>query len=108
MAKEMTADEIIEALRKWGELDDSPSAAVWLWETTRKMNEWLNRGDGIAVYQNQDLGHPEIGDKQFVSFGSDAAQLEVSEPPVQLPDIGGRINWRYVLIGTYKGDPLAV
>jgi hypothetical protein len=70
---------------------------------------WLARGDGIGVYENHDLGHPDIGHKQFVSFGSAAAQLETDDPPTRLPDIGGRINWRYSLVGTHRdkveGDP---
>ena len=67
---------------------------------------WLQRGDGIAVYENQDLGHPELGEKKFMSFGSEAAQLKTDTPPKQLPDIGNQINWRYQLAGTYKGDRL--
>lgn len=73
------------------------------WET---VNRWLERGDGIAVYQNQDFGSPQLGEKKYVSFGSTAAQLETEEPPQRLPDIGGAINWRYWLVGTYKGAPL--
>ncbi|MFH9606904.1 hypothetical protein [Streptomyces sp. NPDC017448] len=105
--QEFTGPEIIEAVRKWGNLDDSPEAAAWLWETLTKMNLWLERGDGIAVYENQDLSHSELGDKRFVSFGSSAAQLETDTPPKQLPDTNKSINWRYQLIGTYKGDRLS-
>ncbi|MFE6739850.1 hypothetical protein [Streptomyces tubercidicus] len=106
--KEFTAKEIVTTLSEWGELDDSPDATRWLWETTTKMNTWLQRGDGIAVYENQDLGHREQGDKRFVSFGSAAAHLETDAPPKQLPDTRNSINWRYVLIGTYKGAPLGI
>lgn len=70
------------------------------------INGWLARGDGVAIYENQDLGHPELGAKQFLSFGSPSAQLEVDEPPQRLPDIGNKINWRYSLIGTYKGEAI--
>lgn len=70
------------------------------------VNHWLERGDGIAVYENHEIGHPEMGHRQYVSFGSPAAQLETDEPPQRMPDIGGSINWRYWLIGTYKGAPL--
>lgn len=70
------------------------------------------RGDGLAIYVNHDLGHPDVGQWQIVSYGSEASQLEtrtVIEPtthfyvhgddtlPTTLPDIGGRINWRYQL-----------
>jgi hypothetical protein len=66
------------------------------------VGRWLARGDGIAVYRNEDLGHPEIGHLQFLSFGSHEAQLETDTPPERLPDIGSRINWRYRLAGTYR------
>lgn len=70
------------------------------------VNVWLARGDGIAVYQNVELGHPDAGHCKFVSYGSPAAQLESETPPDRLPDIGNVINWRYWLTGTYRGDPL--
>ena len=70
------------------------------------LNRWLARGDGIAVYENVDLGHPEQGHKQFVSFGSPSAMLEAPEAPHRLPDIGDAINWRYQLCGTYRGEAL--
>lgn len=70
------------------------------------VNKWLTRGDGIAVYENHDMGHPQLGHRQFISFGSKQAMLEVDIPPHRLPDIGNEINWRYQLIGTYRGEPL--
>lgn len=88
--KEYTADEIRELLP----------------ENIDTVNNWLARGDGLAVYENSELGHPELGHKQFVSFGSRAAMLEVPEPPTTLPDIGDSINWRYQLVGTYRGELL--
>ncbi len=73
----------------------------------RQVRPWLNRGDGVAIYENHDLGHPDIGHPdigqcQLVSFGSRAAQLGTDSPPDRLPDIGGAVNWRYVLIATYR------
>lgn len=75
-------------------------------DAARQMNVWLERGDGVAVYENVDLGHPGLGHKQFVSFGSPKAQLEVEEPPTRMPDIGAQINWRYHLKAVYRGEPL--
>jgi hypothetical protein len=60
---------------------------------------WLDNGKGCAVYRNQDLGHVDLGHRQFVSFGTPEAQIETPEPPSRLPDIGGAINWRYALEG---------
>lgn len=66
-----------------------------------RIDGWLQRGDGCAVYRNEDLGCPDLGMLQLVSFGSDAAQIP-GEPPDQMPDIGDSINWRYRLLGTYR------
>lgn len=89
------------------------------------------RGDGVAVYENVDLGHPEIGQWQIASYGGPDAQLETREDYGQsaeelstpdyfthgedtlrttLPDIGGRINWRYTLkaiVPSYEQDAKA-
>lgn len=70
------------------------------------VNRWLAAGKGIAVYQNQDLGHPGLGHMKFVSYGTPEAQLEGDTPPERLPDIGGEINWRYGLVGIYRSAPL--
>lgn len=66
------------------------------------MNRWLERGDGVAIYRNEDLGHPHLGHRQFVSYGSPEAQIVDAFPPTRMPDIGGAINWRYQLEGTYR------
>jgi hypothetical protein len=69
------------------------------------VQRWLDRADGAAVYENHDIGHPDAGMPRIVSYGSPAAQLETASPPERLPDIGGAINWRYVLVGTYRYMP---
>jgi hypothetical protein len=77
-----------------------------------QLNGWLARGDGVAVYENHDLGHQDLGDVKIASFGSPAAMLEDTNhspnPPQRLPDglPAGHINWRYTLVGTYRGAPL--
>jgi hypothetical protein len=72
-----------------------------------RVNAWLRRGDGIAVYENLDMSHPDLGQCRLTSYGSPAAQLEAQSPPEQLPDgLGGGINWRYRLTGTYRGAEL--
>jgi hypothetical protein len=76
-----------------------------------QINVWLERGDGVAVYENHDLGHPELGHKIFLSYGSPAAQITMDTPPgpcpVDLGRLGGRMHWRYRLVGTYRGEPLS-
>lgn len=71
------------------------------------MKRWLARGDGIAVYENHDMGHPELGHRQLVSYGSPAATLETDTPPERLPDFPATINWRYSLIGVYRQPTLS-
>lgn len=64
---------------------------------------WLDRGDGVAVYENHNLGSPNAGHQQFMSYGSPAAQIEQEEPPSQCPDIKSRApNWAYYLVATCK------
>jgi hypothetical protein len=93
--KVYTADEITAYINaQYG--DDAPTVIA-------QVNRWLARGDGIAVYENHDLGHPEVGSCRLASYGSQAAQLEVETPPERLPDTNTMINWRYMLVGTYRG-----
>jgi hypothetical protein len=73
----------------------------------QQINRWLARGDGAALYVNADLSHPGLGGEvKIVSFGSSEAQLEVPEPPLNLPDIGRSINWRFYLKLAYRGEAL--
>lgn len=58
-------------------------------------NRWVARGDGIAVYQNVDLAHSEVGHRKFVSFGGPDAQIP-GEPPEAFPvSVSG--HWAYRL-----------
>jgi len=60
------------------------------------------RGDGVAVYENQEINpgkNSNGGHLQFVSCGGPAAQIEVMPPPDKMPDIGGNINYCYYLKG---------
>ena len=67
------------------------------------IQRWLDRGDGAAVYENHDLGHPNVGMPKITSYGSPDAQIEMDYPPEQMPDgIGNEINWRYQLIATCR------
>lgn len=100
MSKTYTADELSELIADF--------YADKAGEVYAKVNTWLDRGDGIAVYRNEEIGHREAGDIRLVSWGSDAAHWHF--PPngdERLPDgVGGGINWRYRLAGTYRGAVL--
>jgi len=87
----LTADEVRERLDP---------------EHYEQVNTWLARGDGVAIYENEDLGHPQLGHVKAVSYGSIAAWLGIVAPPRILPDTPTELNWRYCLIGTYKGEAL--
>lgn len=100
-ATEYTPGQLFDLLAE-SSYDDT----AWLDGAVARINRILERGDKIAVYENHDLGHPEIGHRQYVSYGSLAAQLGGAEPPERLPDIGGAINWRYVLVGTCTQGPV--
>jgi len=67
-----------------------------------QVEKWLDRGDGVAVYQNAALDSAGMGDRKFVSFGSPYALLTDAEPPTRLPDIGPQINWNFQLEATHR------
>ena len=94
-----TRDQLLEALVTEFPNDNEDDEYLRVW---RVVQRWLDRGDGCAVYENHDLGSRELGARQFVSYGSPAAQLETAEPPVQMPDIRRAINWRYQLVAVCK------
>lgn len=99
--KELTAGEFMDGLRE--QYGDQAA------EVAEQVNRWLARGDGVAVYVNQDLGHPELGGWRPASFGSPTALLEVAtaaELPQRLPDTPKQINYRYYLEAVYRGDPI--
>lgn len=101
MTREYTASQLRELLTTEADGDSD-----WLVHTTATVNRWLARGDGVAIYINQDMASSNYGHRQITSYGSQDAQLEMERPPARLPDIGGEINWRYMLEGTYQGEPL--
>ena len=78
---------------------------------TAKINMWLDRGDKVVVYVNQDLGHPDLGNTFIASYGSPDAQFEVESAedlPYRFPDslAPSGIGWRYIIAGVYEGGPL--
>lgn len=98
--KIFTAEELSAYLARQFE-GDTPG-------TVNQVNAWLARGDGIAVYENCDLGARDLGAVKLVSYGSSSAMLETGEPPANMPDTPGQVNWRYQLHGTYRGAQLAM
>lgn len=106
-AAELEPDDLIIMLATM--YVDEDDADELLATAVAQVNRWLERGDGVAVYENQDLGHPQLGHIQIVSYGSEASMLYcplTRELPTRMPDINGAINWRYQLYGTYRGEAL--
>lgn len=61
-----------------------------------RMKEQGGEGTRWAAYENHDLGHPEPGHRQYITVGPNNT---LKEAPQRLPDMNGRVNWRYQLIG---------
>ena len=78
----MTKEEILTEL---GKLYNGEGA-----ERTHAMGffeRWLDRGDGVAVYENMALDSRNLGQLVFMSYGSEAAQIEEDEAPKIMPDM---------------------
>lgn len=75
--------------------------------TMETIGKWIERGDGVAIYQCQALDRSQLGDRTFLSFGSPNAMLEVesaSDLPSIAPNIGSNLFnlWGYCLEGYYR------
>ena len=98
MIAKMNRAEFEEFVRKHFAGNEMPNAD----HVMTLAGRWFERGDGAAIYRNHDLGSQNFGCVQIVSFGSPVAQLETDDPPIRLPDIGGKINWQYQLEATCR------
>jgi len=59
------------------------------------LERWLRRGDRIGVFENEDLGHPEVGRLVFIPL-LPAADVEIGRTKApDHPDYG--MGWRYIL-----------
>ena len=109
----LTVEKFLDAAHKHADIEFEMDAErqAWIDACIRITQRAHDRGDGVAVYANNDLGHPDIGQWQVVSYGGADAQLETRHAPTgsacfqhrkdvipkTLPDIGGSINYRYLL-----------
>lgn len=76
-----------------------------------QLKSLLDKGRGIALWRNEDLGHPGVGHCMAFTYGSPEAQFEgdAESLPETLPDglapeITGGINWRYRLHARLEPD----
>lgn len=86
-------------------------------DVVKLVNEWYTDSHGVmvqldgfiaterqvAIYTNQDLGHPGVGQPQLASCGHPEAMFP-DDPPEQFPDLEHQIGWRFRLVGIWKGD----
>ena len=85
-----------EQLRTWVEHQgqDDPS---WLAQVSELTERWLARGDGVAVFENHDLGHRDLGQGRLCSYGSAQAQLEPfcarCSQPLERVDVNGLLEF---------------
>lgn len=89
--KNLTGDEIDTVVTEWYQDHEAVS---------EQMMSWLETGRTVAFYRNQDLGHPDVGAPRILTCNHPEAQFE-GDPPKQLPDFPGEINWRFQLWGIY-------
>jgi len=63
--------------------------------TLSRLEKWIDKGDKVAVYKNEDLSSPEVGHKVFLRVGKGAT---LKKAPKRMPDnpIIPRA-WRYRL-----------
>lgn len=106
MVETWTREQLVEKVTET--MGTGADAASLVARSMDLMDRWVARGDGVAVYENHDFNSRYLGDRQYVSYGSDAAQLETDTPPVNMPDIGSAINWRYQLIAVHGGPAATV
>jgi len=70
-----------------------------------KIHEWLDDpadpGDWVGVFENHDLGHPDLGARFALLYGAeqwDAAEVGKTHGP----DTSLGLGWRYILIGKFR------
>lgn len=70
-----------------------------------KFRAWIERGDLVLVFQNHDLGHPELG--HLIFMPTDKLNARGAGLPEdwwrtrlgnRMPDTSSRIGWRYLLV----------
>ena len=82
-------------------------------QIAQDVRSWLDRGDGVAAYRNEDVSSPEAGHCKLVSYGTEQAVLPGGLPPETLPDIRDpdtglvSINSGYQLHGMFRA-PLTI
>ena len=77
-----------------------PITSVTTHDTDTKIRTWIadgDEGDWIGVFENHDLGHPEVGRRAAALFGSEdwhKATVGRTNMPASPLDVG----WRYILV----------
>lgn len=98
----------ILTLTEFWDLVEEPDNPTYNQAVQGLVDKAARRGDYVLVYRNEDLGHPDLGHCQTLTYGSEVSFIEGDTfglPPTTMPDVGGAINFRYQLVGLYApGD----
>lgn len=86
--KKLTRDELFDLL-------EANAAA--------QVEEWLDGGDGVVVYRNSDLGHPQLGHVVTMVMGPSRTVKTPETVPPRLPDGSWGFGWRYTPYGYFLG-----
>lgn len=86
-------------------LADAPPDAG---ENEARVKQFLADGHFVAVYINQDLGHPDLGLRKYWAGGNGFTVPTPEQMPRCLPDTPTTINWRYWLEGVILPEAPAV
>jgi hypothetical protein len=75
---------------------DEKTITVTAPEAREKFKEWVERGDAIAVFQNADLSHRNLGHRVFLPLDPEE-QGKVEVGSTRAPDGLHGLGWRYLL-----------
>lgn len=70
--------------------------------------QWIDRGDVVLIFENADLGHPDLGDVMAMPWTETARPDMPSDGPLppHAPDSSRGLGWRYVTKYVIRSRPL--
>lgn len=60
------------------------------------IRKWIDRGDMVLVYENKEIGNPNLG--HLIIMPCDASQRPLVKIGDRAPDTSAGMGWRYGLI----------
>ena len=70
------------------------------------IKDWVDEGNRVGVWQNVDLGHPELGHTVCCKVGEFCTYKTDDDVPKRMPDGAGGVSiaWRYQLQGVFGAE----